>query len=230
MTYSKTHSWQLFDKIAKRYDFLNRILSLGIDQSWRRRLVREVPSGTETVVDLATGTGDVLFAFEKYYQGTPQLLGYDLSKEMVAHGERKGRAKNSRVQLAIADAKAVPLASEYADVVSMAFGIRNVPNVPIVLSEIYRLLKPGGRVLILEFTLPKNPVVGRLYTVYFRYLLPRIGTLVSGDREAYRYLNKTVEAFADQKTFLSFLSDAGFQSVQAHALTLGIVSLYCGKK
>ncbi len=230
MPYPKATSWQMFDRIARRYDLLNRILSLGIDRSWRKRLVAAAPSGAETIVDLATGTGDVLLAFERYYSGKPVLKGYDLSAGMVTEGTQKCLRLGSRAQLLIGDAASVPEPDAMADIVSMSFGIRNVPDVPAVLGEIRRVLKPGGTVLILEFTMPKAPLVSWFYKAYFRYVLPGVGGIISGDRHAYTYLNRTVEAFADQKAFLALLQEQGFRETGAVSLTFGIASLYYGKK
>lgn len=230
MPYPKTSSWQMFDRIAKRYDLLNRVLSLGIDQSWRKYLVKQSPKGATRVIDLATGTGDVLFAFERYYAGSPDLIGYDLSSGMIAQGHLKCQQFGSRVVLHVADAAAIPEASNSADIVSMSFGIRNVPDVARVLTEIYRLLKPSGNAMILEFTMPRFFLLGWLYKLYFRYVLPKIGGVVSGDLQAYTYLNRTVEDFADKETFVRFLQNAGFREVQAKSLTWGIATLYSGKK
>jgi demethylmenaquinone methyltransferase/2-methoxy-6-polyprenyl-1,4-benzoquinol methylase len=220
----------MFDRIAKRYDLLNRILSLGIDRSWRKKLVAKAPKNAMHIVDLATGTGDVLLAFEAYYPGNPRLQGYDLSEGMVAEGIKKCQRLGSRAQLMIGDAAAIPVADAQADIVSMSFGIRNVPDVRKVLDEIYRILKPGGTVLILEFTMPKMRVLSWGYTCYFRYILPFVGGLISGDKYAYSYLNRTVEDFADKETFSQLLVDAQFQEVEALSLTFGIACLYSARK
>lgn len=230
MPYPKATSWQMFDRIARRYDLLNRILSLGIDQSWRKRLVVIAPLGAETIIDLATGTGDVLLAFERYYPGKPALRGYDLSSGMVSEGIRKCQRLGSRAVLLMGDAASIPEPDGVADVVSMSFGIRNVPDVPAVLGDIRRILKPGGSVFILEFTMPKMPLLSWAYKAYFRYVLPGVGGVISGDRHAYTYLNRTVEAFADQNTFLGLLREQGFRDTGAISLTFGIASLYYGKK
>lgn len=220
----------MFDRIAKRYDLLNRILSLGIDRSWRKKLVKKAPRGANTIIDLATGTGDVLLSFEKYYPGNPALKGYDLSAGMVAEGVKKCQHLGSRAVLLRGDAAEIAAPDNSVDIVSMAFGIRNVPDVPKVLTEILRVLRPGGTVLILEFTMPKRGLLSWGYKVYFRHILPFVGGIVSGDRHAYTYLNRTVEAFADKDAFLRLLKESGFQDTAAESLTFGIASLYSGKK
>ncbi len=220
----------MFDRIAKRYDLLNRILSLGIDRSWRKRLVAKAPRNAAHIVDLATGTGDVLLAFENHYPGTPTLSGYDLSAGMVAEGVKKCQRLGSRANLMIGDAANIPVANDEADIVSMSFGIRNVPDVSKVLDDIHRILKPGGSVLILEFTMPKLWLLSWGYKVYFRHVLPFVGGLISGDRHAYTYLNRTVEDFADKEAFLQLMTDANFKNTQATSLTFGIASLYYGQK
>jgi demethylmenaquinone methyltransferase/2-methoxy-6-polyprenyl-1,4-benzoquinol methylase len=230
MPYPKATSWQMFDRIASRYDFLNRVLSLGIDRSWRKRLVAEAPLAAQTIVDLATGTGDVLLTFERCYPGNPVLKGYDLSSGMVSEGVQKCQRLGSRVTLLMGDAANIPEPDAIADIVTMSFGIRNVPDVPQVLSEIHRLLKPEGTVLILEFTMPKFPVLSWGYKLYFRYILPWVGGLISGDRHAYTYLNRTVESFADQTAFLALLQKNGFRNTKAISLTFGIASLYYAQK
>jgi demethylmenaquinone methyltransferase / 2-methoxy-6-polyprenyl-1,4-benzoquinol methylase len=222
----------MFDRIAARYDFLNRSLSLGQDLVWRRRMRRHLPPGPDLqVLDLATGTADQLIALaadRRVTRGT----GLDLAEQMLAIGrvkiERRGLA--GRLQLATGDACAVPQPDASVDVVSLAFGIRNVESVETALAEIHRVLKPGGRTLILEFSLPRRVLLRKAYLFYFRHVLPRIGAWVSGDAHAYRYLNQTVESFPYGEDFCALLRQAGFQRVTVHPQTFGIASIYVGDK
>lgn len=227
---SRVQVWAMFDRIAHRYDLLNRSLSFGQDQRWRRRLARYLPERSELrLVDLATGTADQLL----WLAEDPRInkgLGLDLAEKMLAIGrdkiERAGQS--DKLELETGDATALPLPDACADVVTMAFGIRNVESVSAALAEIRRILKPEGRVLILEFGLPQYAVIRRSYLWYFRHILPRIGGWISGDAHAYRYLNRTVESFPYGADFCALLEQAGFHTVQAHPLTFGVAFIYQG--
>lgn len=226
-------SWKMFDRIAERYDVLNRVLSFRRDVAWRKFLYERLPEGAGLkVLDLATGTGDVLLGLAAAGDKVAAGVGVDKSAKMLALGKRKveRRGLRSAVTLLRGDAGALGFVGESFDAATMAFGIRNVPNVPETLREIWRVLKPKGRVLILEFSLPPNRIIRGLYLFYFRNILTRIGSIVSGDRHAYRYLNRTVEEFPGGEAFCSILRDAGFENVQAYPLTFGVATLYEGDK
>lgn len=225
--------WRMFDRIAHRYDLLNRVLSMRQDVAWRRRLARMLPEREDLrVLDLATGTGDVLLALRA---GCPRVrsgVGMDMAGKMLAFGKEKfencGQA--SALQMVRSDAMCIAAADTSFDVVTISFGIRNVLNVDTALREMHRVLKPGGRVLVLEFSLPSNALLRWGYLLYFRNVLPRIGGLVSGDSYAYRYLNQTVESFPYGEAFCELMRAAGFSNVMPEVLTFGIATIYQGDK
>jgi demethylmenaquinone methyltransferase/2-methoxy-6-polyprenyl-1,4-benzoquinol methylase len=230
---SRVDVWRMFDRVARRYDLLNRLLSLGIDCAWRRKMATFLPPGKDLrVLDLATGTADqLLFLFH----GSDRVrsgLGMDLAEKMLHIGRQKVARQGlaTAVALKIGDAMAIPEEDNRFDVVTMAFGIRNMTDVHKALQEMYRVLKPGGRVLILEFSLPGNRLFRKAYLFYLRYCLPWIGAFVSGDTHAYRYLNKTIETFPRGAAFCRLLKDRGFTAVVAHPLTFGIATIYGGDK
>lgn len=224
---------QLFDRIAPTYDLLNRLLSFRRDVAWRRRLVARIPSEQPiTHLDLATGTADVLIAARRGRPGIARSVGVDLSEQMLAHArlkvERLGLAE--AIELQQGDATALTFADASFDLTTIAFGIRNVMDTPAALREMLRVLKPDGQALILEFSLPRRRIVRGVYLFFFRHILPRLGGLVSGDRHAYSYLNKTVETYPYGPAFTQLLEDAGFVDGTCTPLTFGIASLYSGRK
>lgn len=228
----KKESFKIFDDIAKTYDFLNHLLSMGIDVYWRNRLLKKIQNKADLVaLDLATGTGDLAITLSKHNH-VKKVLGMDLSKGMVSIGETKVKDKglDNIINFQIGDACNIPLEDNSFDVVTISFGIRNFPDPKKSLREILRVLKPGGRLLILEFGMPKNFLVSAVYTFYFRYLLPFVGNLVSGHGDAYTYLNKTVEDFAYGQDFADWMKEAGFNNVKFEELTFGISNLYRGDK
>jgi len=230
---TESESWKMFDRIAYRYDLLNRLLSFRQDVLWRKRMCKELPPGDDlNVLDLATGTGDVLLGLYKQSGRIKTGIGLDKSGGMLSYGHEKLKQKNSNNDLSLmrGDAMSIGTQSNTFNATTIAFGIRNVPDVPRALREMYRVLKPGGRTLILEFSLPANWVIRTGYLQYFRHVLPRIGGIVSGDAQAYRYLNETVEQFPYGEAFSSMMRDAGFQQVKAFPLTFGIATLYLGDK
>jgi demethylmenaquinone methyltransferase/2-methoxy-6-polyprenyl-1,4-benzoquinol methylase len=223
----------MFDRIAHRYDLLNRLLSFGRDVAWRRRLVTRLPEGEPlAVLDLATGTADVLLTLARECPRVRTGVGADMSGGMLEHGHRKIRERglDGRFRLVRTDATALGLAPGAFDAVTIAFGIRNVIDVDAGLREMFRVLRPGGRALILEFSLPANRAFRALYLFYFRHVLPRLGGLISGDFAAYRYLNQTVETFPYGDAFARLMRDAGFTRVEAEPLTFGIATLYRGDR
>jgi len=223
----------MFDRVAHRYDFLNRVLSLGIDRFWRKKMTSLLPNGNNLkVLDLATGTADqLLFLFEtsdKLESG----VGMDLAERMLEIGRQKIRKRSlSRVlTLKTGDATVIPAESNHFDVVTISFGIRNVLNVGQTLQDMHRVLKPGGRVLILEFSLPHSTFIRAGYLLYLRHVLPRIGAFISGDPYAYRYLNETIETFPHGKSFCTLMENAGFVHSIDHPVSLGIATVYQGDK
>lgn len=230
---SRMQAFKMFDRIAHRYDLLNRLLSMGTDVGWRKRLNRRIPAKSELhVLDLATGTADVLISMNGACAQVASGVGLDMSGGMLKYGQIKLNklGLNQKFRLVRGDATCLGLRSEQFDAVTISFGIRNVLDVPAALQEMRRILKPGGRALILEFSLPANRPFRALYLFYFRNILPRIGALISGDSHAYRYLNETVETFPYGEDFCALMRSAGFEKVTATPLTFGIASLYEGER
>lgn len=229
---SRRDVWRMFDRIAHRYDLLNHLLSLNRDLAWRKQLAGHLTGRTDQkVLDLATGTGDQLLAL--YQSGKVKSgIGVDLADRMLEIGQEKitRAGLESTLTLQHGDAENLPFDSDTLDAVSISFGIRNVTDVPHALEEMHRVLKSGGRALILEFSLPDNRLFRKLYLFYFRKVLPRLGGMISGDRDAYRYLNETVETFPYGEDFCELMREAGFVNIKATALTLGIATLYQGDK
>ena len=218
----------MFDSIAPRYDLLNRVLSAGLDQKWRRYAVERLAlRGGARVIDLCAGTADVALAIAaKHADAT--VVGVDFSHEMLVRGLRKvgdaGLAK--RIRLVRGDAAVIPVASGSCDGATIAFGIRNVAEPERALAELARVLRPGARLAILEFGQPRIPGVRTLYAWYFRYLLPLIGRMVSKHDSAYSYLPASVGTFPPPAEFARTIERHGFVSVEAVPLTFGIVYLY----
>lgn len=229
---SRQQVWQMFDRIAHRYDLLNHLLSGNRDVAWRKRMAAQIPrrAGLKAL-DLATGTGDQLLALYDTGRLTSGI-GIDLAEKMLSVGREKigSRGLGGKLTLQTGDAGAIPFPDASFDVVSITFGIRNVTDVPAALREMYRVLRPGGRTLILEFSLPANRIMRRLYLIYFRHVLPHLGALISGDSYAYRYLNQTVETFPYGESFRKLMEEAGFKSVQSLPLTFGIATIYQGDR
>jgi len=223
----------MFDAIAARYDLLNRLLSAGIDRRWRRRAVGSLElTGRESVLDVCTGTADVALTAVEARPGAARVVGIDFSGEMLRLGARKVRALglDGRILLARGDATRLPVLAGTADAATVAFGIRNVEDPQRALAEMYRALAPGGRLAILEFSIPSSALVRAVYLPYFRYVLPRIGRLVSGHGSAYTYLPASVGSFIPPETMLAMLAACGFRCAQATPLTGGIVMLYTARK
>jgi demethylmenaquinone methyltransferase/2-methoxy-6-polyprenyl-1,4-benzoquinol methylase len=219
----------MFDAIAGNYDFLNHLLSAGIDKRWRRKAIASLAlTGRERVLDLCTGTADLALAAIDATPGAARVLGVDFAGEMLRVGLDKTRARalDSRVTLVRGDAANVPAADRSVDAVTVAFGIRNVQDTEAACGEIFRVLRPGGRLAVLEFAIPTTPVVRSAYLWYFKRVLPLIGRVISKHNAAYGYLPASVGAFATPDEFVTILRQRGFVAVQAVPLTFGIVYLY----
>ena len=222
----------MFNALARRYDLLNRVLSLQHDQRWRRLAAQLVlASRPHTVLDVATGTADLPLMLTDL---DPQVrvTGVDIATEMLNRGRVKAQHHpgGARIALATGNALALPVASASVDAVTIAFGIRNVADYRTALNEMHRVLRPSGALAILEFSLPNNPLVRLPYLVYFRHLLPLVGGWISGNSKAYRYLNRSVELFPSGPAFTRLLTEAGFERVRRLALTFGIAAIYCARK
>jgi demethylmenaquinone methyltransferase / 2-methoxy-6-polyprenyl-1,4-benzoquinol methylase len=219
----------MFDAIAPRYDLLNRVLSFGIDQRWRRRAVRlleiEQPG---RILDVATGTGDL--AIEALALNPRKVVGVDISEEMLRVGREKieQRGLSDRITLQRGDSERLPFSDAQFDAALVAFGVRNFEDLDRGLREIRRVLKPGSALVVLEFSRPRAFPIRQLYGFYSRHVLPRVGGAVSRDGGAYRYLPDSVEAFPDGDEFLAHMAAAGFGELRSIPLTSGIASLYRG--
>ncbi len=228
----KTQVSRMFDKIAPYYDFLNHLLSLGIDVRWRRRAIRQLDRKEgQTILDVATGTADL--ALEIYRQIRPQkIIGIDLSNEMLDIGRGKIKAKqwHSQIVLQQGDSENLPFEDNTFDAVTVAFGVRNFENLEKGLAEMQRVLKPGAKIVVLEFSKPRLFPFRQIFNAYFKYLLPLIGRLTSKDQRAYQYLFESVQAFPDGEAFLNVLSKLGFKNSRCIPLTLGVCSIYVSSK
>lgn len=232
LPHAKSESYKLFDAIAGRYDVINTILSGGLHHFWRKALRRKLPESEEQrVLDLATGTADVALELVQDPK-VSKVFGIDLSRGMIDEGRAKVHRLHldQRIQLDVGDAQALSFTDEQFHTATVSFGIRNMPDVPACLREMHRVLKPGGRCLILEFALPSSKVVRQLHLFYLRRILPVIGRMLSGHSTAYRYLNQTIEEFPYGPAFVALMREAGFENAGFRALTFGIVNLYWGDK
>jgi len=232
LPHAKIESYRIFDAIAGRYDLINTVLSGGLHRTWRRAMRRALPQRLNlTVLDLATGTGDVALELIKDPH-VHKVLGLDLSKGMIAKGREKIAAGGhaDKITLDVGDAQKIPYPDASFDAVTISFGIRNVADVKLCLSEIYRVLKPNGRCLILEFGLPKSRMLRAGHLFYLRHILPGLGRMLSGHDTAYSYLNQTIEEFPYGAAFAELLTSAGFTDAQYRPMSGGIVHLYRGDK
>jgi demethylmenaquinone methyltransferase/2-methoxy-6-polyprenyl-1,4-benzoquinol methylase len=222
---------KMFDNISHRYDFLNHFLSLGIDKGWRKKAIKLLePLKPRTILDVATGTGD--FALQALSLNPHKVIGIDISEGMLAVGRKKiaARQLSSQVELFSGDSENIPFKENNFDAVTVAFGVRNFENLERGLKEIYRVIKPGGMVVVLEFSRPRTFPFRQVYSFYFKFILPKIGRFISSDKAAYTYLPESVEAFPDGEDFLQCLKAVGFKNTKCRALTFGISSIYSGSK
>ncbi len=223
---------QMFDTIAPRYDFLNRLLSFGIDRRWRKKAVRLLKYRENSrILDVATGTCDVALEIARTTPDSVRVTGADFSPEMVALGEAKVTSSPyaARIDLKVAPCEDLPFPSETFDSITIAFGIRNVVDRKLGLAEMWRVLKPGGRMIILEFSTPRSLFFRQVYHFYFRRVLPMVGGLFS-TYNAYKYLPDSVLEFPSHEAFAQMIVEAGFRSVHIKELTFGIASIYVGDK
>lgn len=215
---------RMFGRIAHRYDLLNRVLSLGQDVRWRRLVARRVAAvRPERVLDVCSGTGDIALGLRP----GPTIIGADFSLPMLALARAKAVERRRELQLTAADALALPMADESVDVVTVSFGVRNFEDLERGLGELIRVLRPGGMLLVLEFSHPRG-LLGPFLAWWVRNVPPRVGRVISGDPEAYQYLPASVGGFADSESMCRILSGLGLESVEAKALTGGVCTLYQG--
>jgi demethylmenaquinone methyltransferase/2-methoxy-6-polyprenyl-1,4-benzoquinol methylase len=228
----KKESYKIFDEIAGTYDFLNHFLSLGIDIYWRKKFLANLPiTDSINALDLATGTGDVALTLVQDPR-IKKVTGIDMSEGMIKLGVEKVKLKKleKKIILLKGDGVYIPCADSIFDITTISFGIRNFSDPVISLQNIHRVLKPNGRLMIMEFSIPTNFIVRSLYFFYFRNILPFIGNLFSKHKDAYTYLNQTVEDFPYGNDFLVLMKNAGFINLKFTPLTFGIATLYIGDK
>ena len=224
----------MFASIARRYDLLNRLLSLRIDQHWRRVTTKLVPPRPgEPVLDCCTGTADLALAYDRAGRGGSPIVGADFCRPMLEIGSRKIQARRAsgRIRLVEGDACRLPLPSNHFGVVTVAFGLRNVADTAAGLAELVRVARPGGQVAILEFSRPRGKLLGGLYLGFFRQVLPRVGqTIAPNAYQAYAYLPQSVLEFPEGDAMLALMSQQGLSDLVEHRLTRGIATLYVGTK
>lgn len=230
-TTKKRQVADMFNNISKKYDFLNHFLSLGIDIIWRKKAIKMLKSDQPKIIlDIATGTGD--FAIEALALNPDKIIGVDISEGMLEVGREKMKRKkiDHIIEMNLGDSEGLQFPDNKFDAVIVSFGVRNFENLKKGLADMCRVLKPGGKVVILEFSKPKAFPFKQLYNFYFRYILPSIGKIVSKDEAAYTYLPESVQAFPDGDQFLAILNEIGFQNTSCKTLTFGISSIYTGTK
>ncbi len=222
----------MFNKIAPYYDFLNHFLSLGIDTLWRKKAISQLSAvKPKNILDVATGTADL--ALETCKQLNPEkVIGVDISTEMLEIGRKKiaKRGFENIIDLQEGDSENLSFESNTFDAITVAFGVRNFENLRKGLREMNRVLKQGGQLVILEFSKPRIFPFKQLFNLYFKYLLPTIGKITSKDPKAYKYLYDSVQAFPDGDNFVTILENSGFKSIQCISLSLGICTIYTGRK
>lgn len=222
---------EMFNNISKRYDFLNHFLSLGIDILWRKKAIKLLkPDQPKQILDVATGTGD--FALEALSLNPDRIVGVDISSGMLEMGKEKMKKKgvDHIIDMQMGDSEKLLFDDNTFDAAIVAFGVRNFENLQQGLSDMCRVLKNGGKIVVIEFSRPKNFPMKQLYNFYFKSILPIIGKLISKDKSAYTYLPESVEAFPDGQDFLDILTEVGFNKVECRPLTFGISSIYIGQK
>lgn len=219
---------KLFDNIAPDYDRLNHILSLNVDKGWRRKAIVEIVDGDRplSVLDVACGTGDFTIEISRSLPEGSTVTGIDLSEEMMKIGREKLSAAGIKAEMVQGDCEALPYEDAVFDRVAVAFGVRNFQHLDIGLREMNRVLKKGGRLVILELSLPSNPIIRWFYNIYFFNIVPLIGGWISGDRGAYTYLPASVKRFPKPEVFKEMLQNAGFVDVRHESFTFGLCRMY----
>ena len=223
---------KMFDNIAPYYDFLNRFLSLGIDTIWRKKMINTLKDeNPKHILDVATGTADVAIEMSKRLDAE-KIVGLDISPEMLEVGKKKISKKSleNLISLQVGDSENLPFEDNTFDAITVAFGVRNFENLEKGIAEMKRVLKKDGKLVVLEFSKPTIFPFKQLFNFYFQYILPTIGKLTSKDPRAYKYLYESVQKFPDGQKFVDVLEKTGFKSNQCVALSLGICSIYTGKK
>lgn len=222
----------MFNNIAYRYDFLNRFLSVGIDVGWRKTAIKELKKlAPKKILDVATGTADVALLTQEILN-PEQIIGIDISEGMLNFGREKIKARGLEniIQLHTGDSENIRFENDYFDAITVAFGVRNFQDLSKGLKEMHRVLKPGGKAVILEFSKPSSAGFKQLYQFYMNYITPSVGKVFSKNKDAYQYLNDSVQAFPEGNQFLNILNEAGFTQTYLKKLSFGICTIYCGSK
>jgi demethylmenaquinone methyltransferase/2-methoxy-6-polyprenyl-1,4-benzoquinol methylase len=220
----------MFNMIASKYDFLNHTLSLGMDYVWRKKAIKKILNNPKEILDIATGTADFAISAAKHTQAN--ITGIDISDQMIYVGNKKIQQKklNNRIKLSIEDSENLPYLDNSYDAITAGFGVRNFENLEKGLSEIHRVVKKNGYVVILEPSTPKAFPLKQIFSIYFQKILPFIGSLVSKDKSAYSYLPNSVKSFPEGDDFLKILNKQGFTKTNYYPLSFGIVSMYVAIK
>jgi len=221
----------MFNRISKRYDFLNHFLSMGIDKLWRKKAIRLLSDKpVESLLDIATGTGD--FAIEALKLNPKQIIGSDISEGMLQVGKQKVKKKklDNIISFELGDAENLRFENDSFDAITVGFGVRNFENLEKGLADMHRVLKPNGQVAILEFSKPKKFPIKQLYHFYFLNILPFVGRIVSKDASAYTYLPESVQEFPDGERFLEIMKKVGYKNPKQYPVSFGIASIYMGEK
>lgn len=222
---------KMFDQISGGYDNLNRVISLGMDKSWRKKVIKTIVNHQpEKVLDIATGTGDLVISLAE--KGLDNIVGLDLSNGMLEVARKKVKAKNfeKQIKLVQGDSENLPYEDNYFDAISVAFGVRNFENLEKGLGEIYRVLKPGGIFIVLETAVPQKFPFKQGYVFYTKYILPTIGKIFSKDKSAYGYLSESASVFPNGEDFNNILRKIGFTNVEDKPQTMGVASIYKSSK
>lgn len=228
----KSQVAEMFNAIARRYDFLNRFLSAGIDKGWRRKAIKELKNiQPKTILDVATGTADVAIIAYKILK-PDKITGIDISEGMLNLGRKKIEKLKleDKIELVQGDSETINFNSASFDAITVAFGVRNFEHLEKGLTEMLRVLKPGGKISILECTIPRNFLLKHFMMFYMRTITPGFGKLFANNKQAYKYLNNSVQAFPNREDFISIMQKAGFQKTYYKQLSLGICCIYCGSK
>ena len=224
---------EMFDDIAPTYDRLNHVLSMNVDKLWRRHALQEIVDGTpQRILDVACGTGDSTISIARAAAEGSEVIGADISEGMMAlvKGKAEKAGVGGRISLQVADGEALPYGEGAFDRVTCAFGIRNFEHKERGLAEFRRVLKPGGKAVILELSVPQNLLVRWAYDLYFLHVLPGIGGAVSGNRAAYRYLPASVHNFPSPSDFCEMMTEAGFRNVRCRTFSLGLCRMFVGER
>ncbi|HRH59913.1 MAG TPA: bifunctional demethylmenaquinone methyltransferase/2-methoxy-6-polyprenyl-1,4-benzoquinol methylase UbiE [Chitinophagaceae bacterium] len=228
----KTQVAEMFNNISGRYDFMNRFLSAGIDKSWRKKALAELKElHPKKILDVATGTADVAIMAQKILH-PEKITGIDISEGMLAHGRKKIEQLKLQdmIELQTGDSETIKQPDNSFDAVTVAFGVRNFENLEKGLREMHRVLRAGGKLVVLEFSRPKQKSFKAFCNFYMKIVAPKAGRMFTGDENAYTYLNNSVQAFPEREEFLSIMQQSGFSNVYYKPLSLGICCIYCGSK